>query len=427
MPEPFSTLTSLPGGNDRYLVTLLAVLRWVRDSAQPTRASLTDWFGHHYQSASNSSVNYINGLTRLDVIGIDGLDRIRLTAFGQRLLMLAPPEAAREVLDYLLAHCIGLREVLTVYLEAAEPLHISTVQEQLRDRFPQWTNLTPYEQRVLWLLSLGCLAQVKGRYYRPTPLGQTALDGRALSAVTSVELLIAELEAAAVDGANPQRLQQVAGAIFRALGYAVTDRGGPGDTDLLVDAPIGPSRYRAIVEVKARGNGRLAEFSGFALDQHRGRHQADHALVIANDFAGGRLDEQAAAFQITLLPVAVLADLLRLHAETPLNLLVYRALFEAAGRVNQLPERLIAAGDERRLFEALVAAIRTTIHDLYRRDPDHRLTVEQLYGMLIARSQRCTPEQVSQALAYLAHPLVGELVWLQIGRASCRERVYPRV
>ena len=82
MPQQFHTLSPFPGGNDQYFQTLLAALTWAQQTTNPTREQLAQWFVEHFAVGVSSTPIYIQMLTRLETVTIDGLDRVTLTPFG---------------------------------------------------------------------------------------------------------------------------------------------------------------------------------------------------------------------------------------------------------------------------------------------------------------------------------------------------------
>jgi hypothetical protein len=62
---------------------------------------------------------------------------------------------------------------------------------------------------------------------------------------------------------------------------------------------------------------------------HREREHADYACLVGPEFAGGQLTSRAMEFEVTLLTVDELAQIVELHAEMPLTLTELRPLFAA--------------------------------------------------------------------------------------------------
>ncbi|MBI4491417.1 MAG: restriction endonuclease [Chloroflexi bacterium] len=113
-----------------------------------------------------------------------------------------------------------------------------------------------------------------------------------------VQQLCHQLTQAQRASQHPDQFEAVLGEAFRFLGFEAKQLGGRGDTDLLLTAPIGPDGYQAIVEAKTSSSGRLSQghINWPALQQHRQAHQADHAMVVAEDFSDGNVRRFALQF-----------------------------------------------------------------------------------------------------------------------------------
>ena len=87
--------------------------------------------------------------------------------------------------------------------------------------------------------------------------------------------------------------------VFEDMGFMTRPAGGSGQEDILVMATVGPESYSFVVETKGSRqpiSNDAAEVSAAA--RHRDATQADHAIVVAREFAG--LDsrrEQSALYQ----------------------------------------------------------------------------------------------------------------------------------
>ncbi|MBZ0301232.1 MAG: hypothetical protein K8J31_15900 [Anaerolineae bacterium] len=429
MPRLFATISTLPGGTDRYLDTLMQALRWVAETPQPKRGDLLKWFSRHFHAADRSCKNYIQMVVRLDVIRIDGQQRILMTAFGRRLLTAEREEQSRLVADFLADHFIGIAEILTVYAAANRPIHVNELSTLLAFQFPMWTHITPYAHRVLWLVAVGSLAQVRGQEYQITNLGhvlnrrhpmpdlQRSLNFPPLESVgpcreNALATILEELETAAIDSRNPQRFQAAAATAFRYLGFDVEERGNPGDTDLLINAQTGADRYSAVVDTKSRWDGKLREVAVVTLEEHRQKNGADYAVVIAGAFAEGQVVRQAEGHGILLLDLAVFCEWLRLHARNPLNLLVYRAVFVQPGLARELPNTLMRASRDREVWTQLLEDVIGVLREVYDLGLNQSVTTEQLFGMLVARfrSVSYSREQIERVLELLSHPLIDLIV-----------------
>jgi hypothetical protein len=431
--KKFSSLWPLPGGNKRYLDTVDRMLKWIASQEQVTRDDLIQWFRETYNVSVNSIPGYISVVTALGVIEIhDG--RVQLTDFGKKVLQASDrQEKARLVTQQFMQRFIGFADVLAFYAQVGGPVHLSQMVEGLKPQFPQWTSIYPYEYRALWLLSLGCLRQVKGREYEITDFGRQMLEEAGhgdkestasppppqqapseLSTATKseVEKLIRELEEAATDSAHPQRLETAVARAFQFLGFSVDQWGETGETDVFLQAHVGDQVYRVVVDAKSRHTGKLQDLPITALTEHREKNEADYIVVIAGSFAGGRVLRAAENNGIVLMSVPVLSTWLRLHEQTPLNLDIYRAMFAHPGELKDIPAAIVAAMEERRAWANLVVDLFALIEETYEHGLNQPLASEQIFTMLFTRLRgvRYSRSQITAMLEFLTHPAIRAMI-----------------
>ncbi|ACZ42795.1 protein of unknown function DUF55 [Thermobaculum terrenum ATCC BAA-798] len=135
-----------------------------------------------------------------------------------------------------------------------------------------------------------------------------------------VEQLAGRLLSHARNSESSRLLEEAVVDAFSFLGFQVEHKSGSGDTDVLVFAPLGKNAYRAIVDAKSSRHERVANaaIDWMALSKHREMHQAAHTLIVAPGFAGGDLLENAREKQVALVTARDLAEIVRMHARTPL-------------------------------------------------------------------------------------------------------------
>lgn len=229
--------------------------------------------------------------------------------------------------------------------------------------------------------------------------------------ISTLDQICNELRAAARDSQNPHRFQHSIALAFEFLGFDVTELGKPGETDLLLEAPIGSESYTVIVDAKSRHDGKLQELSAHTATEHRRHHKASFALVVAEAFAGHKIIRHAEANQITLLSVHALIEWLLLHQQTPLDLHIQRPLFVTHGLLNELPAEVTLATTQHTMWGQLIVDLIELIQVTYKHGLKQPLPDGQLFGMLVTRLQgvHYSAEEVRLALAFLGHPIVGAL------------------
>ena len=197
---------------------------------------------------------------------------------------------------------------------------------------------------------------------------------------------------------------------FAYLGYDARHVGGPGQTDVILDAPITGVPYRVIVDAKSNKHGKVADGSidWLSLGSHRKDERADHILVVAPGFGGGNLLRRADEYGVTLLTGDELAELVRLHRDAPFGLVDLRGLFQVQGRATEaiatLRQLARAARERWRLLRVIVDLVRDWPSGVY---PD----AHNLWVFLAMRDRQAAPtlDDVTDAVGVLASRTVGIL------------------
>jgi hypothetical protein len=424
-------LWPLPGGNGRYLATLDYVIKWTAGSPGKTRADLSTWFMNQYNVGSGSVGSYLQVILKLGVLNIDADNMLQVTPFGKQVMEASGEDKASIVVERFMRYYLAFREVLAVYADALEPIHLRTVVDTLQPQFTQWTSDVQFDYRVLWLLSCGCLRQVKGRYYEITDFGrrlsQIYLPSKVIDIKTNnvavpqqnsiaaiksqVHVLIDNLTEAAAESHMPQNLEHAVAEAFEYLGFSVDQLGESGETDVLIRAVIGPESYTVVADAKARKTGKLLDLEVYTLLDHKKKNEADYAIVIAGDFAGGKIPRHAQDNGIVLLPIPLLCDWLRVHEETPLSLSDYRPMFMEPGLRSKLAPQLSLASEQKVHWARLIVDLIDLIQETYQHGLVQTLPSSQLFTMLVTRLRgvRYSTRDVDAALDLLCHPAIGTL------------------
>lgn len=433
------SLWPLPGGNTQYVNTLNRMLKWVASTGDVTESDLINWFASNYNLSESSVYGYARVIYTLGAIETkDSL--AQLTLFGRKILEAEEQEKAKILIDRFMQDYLAFREVLAIYDQAEGKIHLGDMAKRLQPYFPRWTSAAQYEYRALWLLSLGALEQISGRYYAITEFGKAVaaqyppirdINTKPLPTQTQtidekpdaemsrerqadVALQLAqELQDAAIDSKNPQRLEQAAAQSFEFLGFSVDHMGASGETDVLVRANIGERSYIVVVDAKSRSNGKLQDLNVLALLDHKKQNQAHFALVVAGDFAGGKIVNHARDNGVVLMSVPLLIKWLRLHAKTPLHLDHYRSIFAEPGRLADLPNAVELAFENQLRWGHLLVDLMELFREAYEQHGlNETLPREQIFYMLMTRLRgvRYSKEEVQQAIEFLTHPALGAML-----------------
>lgn len=409
--DTFSSLTPLPGGTEAYLETLDEMLRFIASVPGRTRAEFIEWVTGRYSVGRTSMDGYIHTLLRLGVIEGQRSRVLLVSPAGEQLLNLEHPEQkSKFLLNWLLPRYIALADILRIYAEASGPVDLNEVLTTVNPDYPSWGTSVPVARRLSLLLALGCLCQLGGRRdYQITALGREIFRETVDTAVkppTQEQQMIEALQQASQDGDHPQRFELATGVVFAYLGFEVEHFGGPGETDLLVTAPLGKAAYRVIVDTKARQDGKLYNIEPRRLLSHRQHHGADHIAVVAHSFSGKAIRRDASDSGISLIAINFLSTWCKLHQDFPMNLAVYRSIFQKTGIVEDLPETIQQTAAERWRYATLISQVVQMLSRAQALNPEIRWTNEHIHANLTLSQHNIqyTAEEIEEALNILAHP-----------------------
>jgi hypothetical protein len=218
--------------------------------------------------------------------------------------------------------------------------------------------------------------------------------------------LIAELREAAADSRGPERLEQALTKAFSHLGFEAQRFGGAGRTDVLVNAPLGLHRYRVVVDAKSTNRPRVsdAQVDWLSIRGHREQERADYAAVVGPEFAAGNLTQRAREFDVAILTIEDLVQVLDLHTAAPLTLVELRPLFDGSKDVRTTLSALRAAAGERARRMLLPRRLLTFIDNFNRAQPDMVLAKPETLLALVINDKELlgtTLDDVRRALALL--------------------------
>jgi hypothetical protein len=134
--------------------------------------------------------------------------------------------------------------------------------------------------------------------------------------------------------------ERIVGDALEHIGFSVERLGASGEPEgvatALITAAVGATQdqkrlYRFTYDAKSSVHGKVSTGNiGFAgLARHRDEYMADHALVVAPDYADGALQNEATACKVTPIRAKDLAALVMLTVGYgPLDLSQFRTIFE---------------------------------------------------------------------------------------------------
>jgi hypothetical protein len=230
----------------------------------------------------------------------------------------------------------------------------------------------------------------------------------ATPASAEIDTICKELQEAQSDTQNPKRFETAVAAALKALGCDAEHIGGSGDADVFADAPLGEDRFSFVVDAKTcQAGGTKASINYQPLKKHQELHEADFVIVVAASFAGGNTMQFAEESSIGLLTTETLVALVRHHATVGLSLYELKDILSKPGLIDpQLELKRKAADDRQNVLRGVLSTF-----DLHQRQDESSagLTAQAIYWLLRGQGHNFTEDQVVQAVALLANPILGIL------------------
>ncbi len=148
-----------------------------------------------------------------------------------------------------------------------------------------------------------------------------------------------------------------------------------------------------------------------SLKDHQANNRADHAVVVAASFAGGKISGHAQEQGITLLPLPVLEHWLKLHDDWPQDLLAYRSIFRIKGLVERLPSDFLHIASDRERWGRMLGDVVELFGETYENGLTEPLSSREVFKMLVTRKRgvRYPEKDVASTMDLLSHPVVGAL------------------
>jgi hypothetical protein len=284
---------------------------------------------------------------------------------------------------------------------------VATMAAQIYSEIQQHGATSTFVKSGKGLFALRSWDAVQG----PTPKQTADPPDRVVPISTDpVERLASEVLTSQYDSSDSIRFERALAAAFAVLGFDTQHIGGPGRTDILLDASVSATSYRVVVDAKSNKNGKIEDrnIDWNSLDDHRKAENANSVMVVAPNFSGGNLVKRANDYGVALLTGASLAELLRLHRRTPFTLVDLRPLFEIHGKTEEVIEQLrqVSQATERRW-----SLIQELIEMIEQLPPGVFADAQKLWLLLSFQQKENAPslDSVADALTVLSSRLFGVL------------------
>ncbi|MBX0298147.1 restriction endonuclease [Haloarcula nitratireducens] len=208
-----------------------------------------------------------------------------------------------------------------------------------------------------------------------------------------------QLVTASTNGDEPAQFEQLVANAFARIGFDAQWVEGGDDTDVQLTSPAS-----AVVEVKARGNGRLQSPDGTRIQGHQEARGADHAVVVAPGFTPAAIEDanRSGLVLLTAERLAALVERAETYGVVPES--IADVLFEpGAFQDDRLDEVDDLIGERKGAAEQLVAVLEA----LERGGGWH--TASEVHYVLVGMLDTEVPDTdaIEQSLVLLAHPSLG--------------------
>ena len=435
------SIEPMPGGVTNYLESLRWTANQIREEPIAPEV-LAARMMHQYAISGENARLVIGFLKKVGFLRVDS-DGCNLPAVMRSWLR----DGDSTPLMVILHH--KLRLIGEMLAAVDDPMKTSELHRWANDRYRTgWKSTGPIDIRVAWLRSAGLMRRDNLHLYRtdagsafldlvvvepplaeaddphhvavpvhPTPGGEEPQrpnppqDRTQAKQSSSVADLADRIVAASTDTRKPEQFESVVCEAFSFLGFDAEHLGGPGRTDVLLEARFGDKAgYRVVVDAKTTSHATLPtqQVVFDTLAEHREKHKAEFAMVVGPNPSARKLVERASRHAVPVMSAETLAELCIMHATQPLGLDYYRSMFEQGGaadtsrirrraeevqRLTSLAKRLvIALAEEAQTLGPMTAAgLRISMH--------HRQSEADLP----------TEEEIGAVLLSLASPLVGAI------------------
>ena len=231
------------------------------------------------------------------------------------------------------------------------------------------------------------------------------------------------VDKAALSGKDGSALEQETCNAFAFLGFDAEVISGPGNPDVVIDAPMGVASYRVLIDTKSRSGGVVQQndVNFNALKQHKAKVNADYMVVLGADFSGGNLETWAQENRVRLLKAEELRQLLLAPAESVIAMDRLEALFREGGSTDEAVFSEILAESENTVQAMSLAR---ALYEAVRKDQDKEGVLNAHSIFYILAGEHSIPA-IEATIDMLQSDLIGALTTTENG--SLFTRLSPKM
>ncbi len=412
----YNSIWPLPGPVDDFVATLKKVLEYVKRET-PNDETLANWFLSNYPNVTKIGIarQYTRSALMHSGLVVYKGNKLSLSQDGLKYHEKPNNNLLFHILN---SNVIGFAESVRILGEFS--MDLNKFHKALTSELGvSWTHAygQPYF-RVCWLRSMDFVKLV-GHNYTLTPNGKTLLEsigklapeklaeieqkseaheeiptnsitltvkqdnGIPLEHKTEIEQICIRLKEVEHRSSEFKLFEEEIGKAFKVLGFDTKVLGQPGQTDVLIEAPIGAHKYSVVVDAKTTSSDKIIEnqINWDSITDHRRDNETNFAAIIGPSFAGGDLIRRALNHDVVLIETDTLVDLLKIHSDTPLTLLDLKTIFLQKGllRLEDCKE-LHENSDSYSSRDAIMSKVLSVLINL-QREPE-RTTLEYIRSEL---------------------------------------------
>lgn len=221
-----------------------------------------------------------------------------------------------------------------------------------------------------------------------------------------------QLRLAAKDSNNFERLERLTKIAFEKLGFQAQWLGGAGKTDVLIQASgTSDQSFSVTVDAKSTITGNvtdgLVDFD--TLSEHKSKHKSDFSAIVGGSFQTERLINRSIDHGVVLFDIDTLETLIRNHSEVPIQVTLYKKVFEKPGLAD-----ITCLNEEREKVQRYGNLLHAVMDCLVaeRNDPETHgiLQPRDIYRSLRSSelfNSSPNVDEITSMLDFLASPLIG--------------------
>jgi predicted RNA-binding protein with PUA-like domain len=219
--------------------------------------------------------------------------------------------------------------------------------------------------------------------------------------ISPVDRLCKDLREAQFDTSHSEKYESLLAEAFGLLGFEAEHLGEPGKPDVLVIGRLGSDSYTAVVEAKTCRKGNvvgLAQVNYNSINDHKEEHTADYALLIAPEFAGGKLVEHAIRSKVGMTITEALISILKRHDQFPFSIAELRPLFEGQGLAEGIEDELGRIHTQHYDYIQLTSIVLQILDELQRQqEVSEPISSSAIYYILVDRAKQEELEVLSKS------------------------------